>query len=79
MNPKGGFKMNEYVKMIDGLPLILKIILALPGIDGIAYGLYRIAKGRLIVGILWIVLGFTIFWIIDIVTIVMHGKVTFLV
>jgi hypothetical protein len=71
--------MNEYVKLIDGFPLILKIILALPGIDGIAYGLYRIAKGRLIVGLIWILLGATIFWIIDIVTVVLHGKVTFLV
>lgn len=71
--------MNEYVKMIDGLPLILKIILALPGIDGIAYGLYRIAKGRLIIGLLWIFLGFAILWIIDLVTVVLHGKVTFLV
>jgi hypothetical protein len=41
--------MKDIVKFIDGLPLILKVVLALPGIDGIAYGIYRIAKGRIIV------------------------------
>jgi hypothetical protein len=70
--------MKEYVKLIDGLPLIVRIILALPGIDGIVYGLYRIAKGRLIIGLLWIFLGFAILWIIDLVTIILNGKVTFL-
>lgn len=71
--------MKEYVKFMDGLPLILKVILALPGLDGIFYGIYRIAKGRLIVGLLWIFLGFAILWIIDIITIVLNGKVTVLV
>ncbi len=70
---------NSYVKFIDELPKILKIVLALPGLDGIFYGIYRICKGRLIAGILWIVLGFAILWIIDIITIVLHDKVTFFV
>ncbi len=71
--------MKEYVKFIDGLPKILKFILALPGLDGIFYGLYRIAKGRIIIGILWFVLGFAILWIIDLYHIVTKGKVDFLV
>jgi len=71
--------LKEYVKFIDGLPLILKVILALPGLDGIFYGIYRICKGRIIIGILWIVLGFAILWIIDIITIILNGKVTVLV
>lgn len=70
--------MKEYVKFIDDLPYIIKIILALPALDGIFYGIYRIAKGRLIIGILWIVLGFTILWIIDIISVILNGKVTFL-
>ncbi|MGI6393014.1 MAG: hypothetical protein ACOX16_05425 [Candidatus Izemoplasmatales bacterium] len=70
--------MKGYVKFIDGLPLILKVILALPGLDGIFYGIYRIAKGRVIIGILWIILGFAILWIIDIITIILNGKVTVL-
>ncbi len=71
--------MKEYVKFIDDLPYILKIILALPGFDGIFYGIYRIAKGKLIIGILWIVLGFAILWIIDLLSVILNGKVTFLV
>jgi hypothetical protein len=70
--------MKEYVSFIDGLPYIVKIILALPGFDGIFYGIYRIAKGKLIIGILWIVLGFAILWIIDLVSVILNGKVTFL-
>lgn len=71
--------MKEYVRMIDGLPWIVRLILALPGIDGIAYGLYRIAKGRLLVGILWIVFGIPFLWIIDLVSILLYGKVKVLV
>lgn len=71
--------MKDYVKLIDGLPWIVRLILALPGIDGIVYGIYRIAKGKLIIGLLWIILGFAILWIIDMVTIIRNGKVTFLV
>jgi len=71
--------MKDIVKFIDGLPLLLKVVLALPGIDGIAYGIYRIAKGRIIIGILWIVLGFAILWIIDLVSVLLYGKVKFLV
>jgi hypothetical protein len=70
--------LKGYVKFIDGLPLILKVILALPGLDGIFYGIYRIAKGRVIIGILWIILGFASLWIIDIITIILNGKVTVL-
>lgn len=70
--------MKEYVKFIDGLPLILKVILALPGLDGVFYGIYRIAKGRLIIGILWIILGIAILWIIDLISVLLNGKVSFL-
>ncbi len=71
--------MKEYVRVMDGLPLIIKVILALPCLDGIFYGIYRIAKGRVIIGILWIILGIPLLWIIDIYTLATKGKVTFLV
>ncbi|XMB71570.1 hypothetical protein RJI07_05485 [Mycoplasmatota bacterium WC30] len=70
--------MKEYIKFIDGLPKILKIILALPALDGIFYGIYRIAKGRVIIGIIWIFVGAFILWIIDIYHLVTTGKVKFL-
>ncbi len=69
--------MKEYIRLIDGLPLILKIILALPFIDGIVYGIYRIAKGRLILGIIWILFGGVLF-IIDIVSLILNkGKIEY--
>jgi hypothetical protein len=70
--------MKQYVSFIDGLPLILRVILALPGLDGIVYGLYRIGKGKLIAGIVWILCGTFILWVIDMYTIIVKGKVTFL-
>jgi len=74
--------MKELVKAYDGLPIWLKFILALPGIDGIAYGIYRIAKGidkkdnvMLVVGILWLFLGIALLWIIDIISVLLYGRV----
>lgn len=79
--------MKDLVKAIDSMPWIVKIIFALPGIDGIVYGLlYRLPKGlikkdlvQIIIGILWFVLGIAILWIIDLITVVLYKKVTVLV
>jgi len=77
--------MNDIVKAYDGLPWIIKLILALPGIDGIAWGLYRVFKGLskkdnmlVLIGILWIFLGIFIFWIIDMVSIILYKKLVWL-
>ncbi len=66
--------MKDIVKSLDKLPLIVKILLALPIINGIVYGIYRICNGHLIAGILWFFLGSTILWIVDMVTIITSGK-----
>ena len=66
--------MKSYVKTIDKLPLLVKLILALPILDGIIYGIYRICKGHVIAGILWFFLGGSILWIVDIITILTSGK-----
>jgi len=71
--------MKAYVKFIDDLPFIIRVILALPGIDGIVYGLYRIAKGKLIAGLIWIFVGTVITWILDLYSLFTEGKVTFFV
>jgi hypothetical protein len=78
--------MNEVVKFFDGLPVIVKLIFALPVIDGFAWGIYRLAKGiskndlsLIVAGIVWIAVGWAIFWILDIITIIMHGKPTLFV
>lgn len=68
--------MKGLVKWFDNAPIWLKVILALPGLD-IIWAVYRIVKGAaygkmglVIIGILWILLGWAILWIIDIVSIV---------
>ena len=71
--------MNEFRKAIDELPLIVKIILALPFIDGIIYGIYRICRGdtvAVILGVVWIFIGSTVGWILDIVFLAL-GKPVF--
>jgi len=69
--------MDAYVKAVDGLPLIVRILLAI-FVGPIVYGIYRIAKGKLIIGILWIIFGYFFLFIIDIVTLALNGKITFL-
>ena len=75
--------MKDFIKAMDDLPLILKIILALPALD-IVWGIYRIVKGvayknvvTLIFGILWIIPGSVICWILDIVTLLLNNKLWF--
>ncbi|MFW6284753.1 MAG: hypothetical protein ACOC2X_00095 [Bacillota bacterium] len=75
--------MKDIVKFFDGLPWIVKLILAFPAIDGIAWGIYRIAKGldrkdasMLIVGIVWVFVGFFLLWIIDMFSIITKKKPT---
>ena len=75
--------MKSLVKTFDGFPFILKVILALPILDGLAWGIYRVAKGldkrdtlMVIVGLIWIFVGAAIFWIIDLITLFMYKKVT---
>ncbi len=69
-----------FVKWMDNLPLWVKIIFALPALD-IVWAIYRIVKGAvkgqtsvLLGGILWLLLGWAIFWIIDIVSICLQKR-----
>ena len=68
---------------MDELPLVLKIILAIPMLD-IVWAIYRIIKGvayknvvTLIAGILWIIPGSVVCWILDIVFLVTTHKLLF--
>ncbi|MBQ9713946.1 MAG: hypothetical protein IJV83_01340 [Clostridia bacterium] len=70
--------MQEYRKWLNSLPLIVKIILALPVLDGIFYGIYRICSGKvpnIILGIIWIFAGTFITWLLDIIFLVMEKPV----
>ena len=67
--------MKGFVKWMDDCPFWLKLIFALPVIV-IVWAVYRIVKGvaygkmsRIIVGILWIILGWIALWLIDIICI----------
>lgn len=72
--------MKNLVKSFDNLPLIIKIILCLPVLN-IAYAIYRICKGAsenkpliLIAGIVWIFLGTSILWLIDLICTIVWKK-----
>jgi hypothetical protein len=65
--------MKDIVKAYDKLPWIVKLILCLPVLD-IAWAIYRIIKGAatknvlmLVVGILWIIFGCVITWLVDLI------------
>jgi hypothetical protein len=70
--------MEEFRKWMDNLPLFVKIIFALPVLDGIIYGIYRICSDdapNMILGVIWLVAGATICWVLDIVFLLWKGKV----
>lgn len=78
--------MKAYLKFIDDLPWFIQLILALPGIDSIAWGLYRLFKGfekndvmLIIFGVIWILAGWAVLWIIDIISLILNKKVVWFV
>jgi len=64
---------------IDKLGWIANIILTI-FFDPVAQGINRILRGRVIIGILWIITGgaFGIGWIIDVITVILNKKITVL-
>lgn len=70
----------KFVQWMDELPYITKILFCLPFLD-VFWAIYRIVKGGelknnglLIIGVLWIVFGWNVLWIIDMVTTIIQGK-----
>lgn len=70
---------SGFCSWFDKSNAIVKIILVL-FLDVIIGALYRIFKGKVLFGIIWLLtIGlFGIGWIIDIVTVILKGKITFL-
>jgi hypothetical protein len=64
---------------IDKLGWIANVILTI-FLDPIVQGINRILRGKVIIGLLWIITGgiFGIGWIIDIITVIFNKKITFL-
>ncbi|MBQ3943120.1 MAG: hypothetical protein II669_02240 [Elusimicrobia bacterium] len=72
--------MNEYIKFMDDLPMIAKILFALPFLD-ILWNVYRLIKSIRDENTLGIVLAVilllfsTFVWLVDIITLAVYGKV----
>lgn len=76
--------MRDIIKFFDNLPLIVKIIFALPVLD-ILWAIYRLCrsidKGNavgIVLAILMLFICPAIFWLIDIITLLINGKVIWL-
>jgi len=64
---------------IDSLGWLPNVILTI-FFDPIIQGINRILRGKLIIGVFWIITGgiFGIGWIVDIITIILNKRITFL-
>lgn len=76
--------MSSFIKAMDDLPLILKIILALPMID-IVWVIYRLIKSidqkntlGIVLAIILLVIGIPFLWLVDIITLIINNKVLWL-
>lgn len=73
--------MDNFIKTVDDLPLIVKIILALPVID-IVWVVYRIIKSAqkqsmfgVVLGVIMVIIGIPFLWLIDIISLIVCNKV----
>ncbi len=73
--------MKELVAAMDKLPKLVKIILALPGLD-IVWNVYRLVRSiakksmlGIVLGIIWLLIGWSFMWVVDIITILLSDKV----
>ena len=73
--------MKSFIKAIDDLPTLVKLILALPGLD-IVWVIYRLLRSLVknnilgvIVAVVAIVVGLPWLWLVDIFCILLNGKV----
>ena len=73
--------MKNFIKAMDNLPFIVKLILAIPALD-IIWNIYRlcrsITKGNLvgiILSVLLLTVGLAFMWLIDIICILLNNKV----
>lgn len=72
--------MKEFLKSIDNLPLLVKILLCIPAVH-LVWGIYRIVSalnaGNMIALIVHIVLLFfePIMWVADLIMIILTGNV----
>ena len=73
--------MKGLIKTFDSLPLIVKIILAIPALD-IVWWIYRICrsldKGNIlgvVIAVVLLLVGIPFMWVVDIICILLKGSV----
>lgn len=73
--------MRDVIKFFDDLPLIVKVIFALPVLD-ILWAVYRLCRSiskenalGIVLGVLMLFFCPAIFWLVDIITLLVMGKV----
>lgn len=64
---------------IDSLDWIVQLVLTI-FFDPLVQGINRILRGKLIIGVIWILTGglFGIGWIVDIIQLLMNKEISFL-
>lgn len=74
---------NGFVAAMDKLPWLVKLLLCIPALN-IVWALYRIVKGvstnnglMIVFGVLWIVPGSVICWVVDLISTILYGKPKF--
>lgn len=76
--------MRDVIKFFDDLPLIVKVIFALPVLD-ILWAVYRLCRSiskenalGIVLAVLMLLFCPAIFWLVDIITLLVMGKVIWL-
>ncbi len=72
--------MNDFIKAMEKLPFIVKLILCLPFLD-LIWSIWKLLKGiksgnivMIILGILCIIPGAAIMWLLDIICVLISGR-----
>ena len=72
----GGIKMAKKSKDYFGMGWLVSVILAIiPVTSWILGALTRFSEGKLVAGILRLLLGWNIIWIIDLVLMILDGRI----
>lgn len=73
--------LKKLIQLIDDLPMVAKLVLCIPILD-IVWSVYRLSRSivannvlGIVVGILLIVPGATFVWLIDLVCLLINGKI----
>lgn len=73
--------MKSFIKAIDSLPYIVKLILCIPALD-IVWGIYRLVKSLdkgnavgIVLAIVLLIVGVPFVWLIDLLCVLFGGKV----